>query len=518
MTSPLAWWAASRLVAVVASQAYGAASRYLLDEEFLPHEAALAQKLAAPLHDAKFVLDSLDDINLHKPYSLFQGAQRASARMKQLRKMRRAPSVGEESSADPRLLSLWLKEVFGREYNLVMCANSLVEWAWAGSLPEPDVKRAGVENPFLPLGAPKEAVPVPITGRNHSKGRLQAWRFGEGLKYVLLEGSPPSNPCFTDFVYFLFKEGPSRSEPCPLEEVHEGSRALRTWTADGLWKGGVASGDLLPDYMYSFLRLQKDPLKGDVQVQTLAGVGSIGFKRSDVEPFEGQASLYLDRWDAFRRKGLKRASLLYGPPGGGKTTLLHNAALRAGRRVLCLREWDVCDQDRLLDILQGLDLDLIVMEDLDRWDHDTLTSRVMPLLETRPAKMVLATCNNFAKLPQALRRPGRFDELIEIPAPDREGRRAIMLKHARILGVTIPEDAQEQLLTWSEGLTGAFLCEMVARGSVIGWGREDVFPPLDATKLQSFVSPEEEAPGQLKTPRNRAVLGKGRPIDQAESL
>lgn len=75
-----------------------------------------------------------------------------------------------------------------------------------------------------------------------------------------------------------------------------------------------------------------------------------------------------------------------------------------------------------------------------------------------------------------------------------------MVRHAATLHATIPEEVQDQLLAWSEGMTGAFLCEMVNRGVVLGWEKNMIFPPLDATHLQAAPGNREEAPPSQPAP------------------
>ncbi|MFB6301309.1 MAG: AAA family ATPase, partial [Haloferacaceae archaeon] len=48
---------------------------------------------------------------------------------------------------------------------------------------------------------------------------------------------------------------------------------------------------------------------------------------------------------------------------------------------------------------------------------------------------IMAATNRFDMLDEAILRPGRFDRLIEVPKPDREGREVILRIHTRDMNV-----------------------------------------------------------------------------------
>ncbi|HXM56927.1 MAG TPA: ATP-binding protein, partial [Candidatus Dormibacteraeota bacterium] len=85
--------------------------------------------------------------------------------------------------------------------------------------------------------------------------------------------------------------------------------------------------------------------------------------------------------------------------------------------------------------------------------------------------IVLAATNRPESVDEALLRPGRFDRLVEVPLPDRAGRRAIFAVHmiraerkARRELFGNPDDAQwEALLDATEGFSGADVAETVRR-------------------------------------------------------
>jgi transitional endoplasmic reticulum ATPase len=85
--------------------------------------------------------------------------------------------------------------------------------------------------------------------------------------------------------------------------------------------------------------------------------------------------------------------------------------------------------------------------------------------------IVLAATNRPESVDEALLRPGRFDRLVEVPLPDRDGRQAIFAVHmvraerrARRELFGKPDDAQwAALLDATEGFSGADVAETVRR-------------------------------------------------------
>lgn len=95
----------------------------------------------------------------------------------------------------------------------------------------------------------------------------------------------------------------------------------------------------------------------------------------------------------------------------------------------------------------------------DNTDADRVLSTFLTCLDgmgRRDGVAVLAATNRPDALDPALRRPGRFEQEIEIPYPDAQGRRQIWRIHAtkRPLADDIDEDAWVQL---TEGLGGAHI-------------------------------------------------------------
>ena len=194
------------------------------------------------------------------------------------------------------------------------------------------------------------------------------------------------------------------------------------------------------------------------------------------------------RWGARPPKGV----LLYGPPGTGKTLLARCLAREAGATFIHLRATDITSkwygeaERRLQSAFDRARRErpaVIFFDEIDsiarvREDSHEATHRVvstllenMDGLEESKGVIVIAATNRPEAVDSALTRPGRFDRLVEVPLPDRRGRRQIFEVHLRKAeanaGRRLFEELTgadwDRLLDASEGFSGAEIEETVRR-------------------------------------------------------
>ena len=194
------------------------------------------------------------------------------------------------------------------------------------------------------------------------------------------------------------------------------------------------------------------------------------------------------RWGARPPKGV----LMYGPPGTGKTLLARCLAEESGAHFVHVKATDVSskwygeaerrmqtvfDQARRQApaVLFFDEIDALARsrEELHEATHRVVSTLLenMDGLEEAKGIVVIAATNRPEVVDAALTRPGRFDRLVEVPLPDRAGRRAIFRVHLRKserqAGRSLfePLDAAgwEQILEVSEGFSGAEIAETVRR-------------------------------------------------------
>lgn len=136
--------------------------------------------------------------------------------------------------------------------------------------------------------------------------------------------------------------------------------------------------------------------------------------------------------DAMRREGvsLKRAVLLYGPYGTGKTStgqLTAKVAVENGWTFISARP----GRDKIEDVLRTARLyqpAVVFVEDIDNESSSSDSDEVTKLLEAFDgitAKggelMVVMTTNHIEKIHRGMLRPGRLDAVVEIASLDRNG-------------------------------------------------------------------------------------------------
>ena len=183
--------------------------------------------------------------------------------------------------------------------------------------------------------------------------------------------------------------------------------------------------------------------------------------------------------ELFRRIGIKpqRGILLYGPPGTGKTMIARAVAHRTnatfiklsgpelvhkylGEGARLVREIFQIAQEKAPAIVFIDEIDAVGSTRMQGNDGSEEVNRTMMQLlaeldgfKDRGEVRVIAATNRIDMLDPALLRPGRFDRKIEIPLPEKEGRRAIFVVHTQHMPL---EDVDlEMLASITEGASGA---------------------------------------------------------------
>jgi len=158
----------------------------------------------------------------------------------------------------------------------------------------------------------------------------------------------------------------------------------------------------------------------------------VNLVRKDFESF-------LDREEWFRNNRLpfRRGYLLHGPPGNGKTSLIRAMLNTSGLNGYSIRLFQECTDDSRLEqmfrIASHSAPSVVVIEDIDRAFPRVPSSGVQSKvslqqllncldgIDSQDGIIVVATANDPTVLDSAiLRRPGRFDRVVALPAPDRK--------------------------------------------------------------------------------------------------
>ncbi|WP_332897208.1 MULTISPECIES: proteasome-activating nucleotidase Pan2 [unclassified Haladaptatus] len=213
--------------------------------------------------------------------------------------------------------------------------------------------------------------------------------------------------------------------------------------------------------------------------------------------------------------------LLYGPPGTGKTMLAKAVANQTDATFIKMAGSELVQKfigegSRLVRDLFKLAAEkepaVIFIDEIDavaskRTDSKTsgdaeVQRTMMQLLsemdgfDDRGDIRIIAATNRYDMLDTAILRPGRFDRLIEVPAPEEEGRHQILQIHTR--GMNLAEEIDfETLAAETEGFSGAELESLTTEAGMFALRDERTeveMADFDAA-LEKLTS-EEETVGQ----------------------
>ncbi|EEB74174.1 CDC48 family AAA ATPase [Thermococcus sp. AM4] len=212
---------------------------------------------------------------------------------------------------------------------------------------------------------------------------------------------------------------------------------------------------------------------------------------------------------AFERLGITppKGILLYGPPGTGKTLLAKAVANESEANFIAIRgpevlsKWVGETEKRIREIFRKARQAAPTVVFIDEIDAiapargsyeggrhlDTLINQLlteMDGIQENSGVVVIGATNRPDIIDPALLRPGRFDRLILVPAPDEKARLEIFKVHTR--RVPLAEDVNlEELAKKTEGYSGADIEALVREAALIALRRAVSRLPRDVVEKQS---------------------------------
>jgi len=245
------------------------------------------------------------------------------------------------------------------------------------------------------------------------------------------------------------------------------------------------------DFMAAIKRVQPSAMR-EVMVQAPnIGWEDIGGLDKAQQRLREGIELPLKDPEAFRRIGIRPAKgfLLYGPPGTGKTLLAKAVAREAQANFIAIKSSDLLSKwygeseqqiARLFARARQVAPTVLFIDELDSLvparggglGEPQVTERVvntilaeMDGLEELQSVAVIGATNRPTLIDPALLRPGRFDELIYVTVPEREGRRRILGIHTGKMPLADDVDLDD-LADRTERFTGADLEDLVRRAGL----------------------------------------------------
>ena len=252
------------------------------------------------------------------------------------------------------------------------------------------------------------------------------------------------------------------------------------------------------DFLEALKRVQPSAMREVmVQAPTVRWNDVGGLDDAQARLKEG-VELPLKNPDAFRRVGIRPAKgfLLYGPPGTGKTLLAKAVAREAQANFIATKSSDLLSKwygeseqqiAKLFARARQVAPCVIFIDELDSLvpargggvGEPQVTERVvntilaeMDGLEELQSVVVIGATNRPNLVDPALLRPGRFDELIYVGVPGREGRRRILAIQTGKMPLAADVDL-DAVAGRTERYTGADLEDVVRRAG-LGALRRDI--------------------------------------------
>src|SRR6478735_7146980 len=246
------------------------------------------------------------------------------------------------------------------------------------------------------------------------------------------------------------------------------------------------------DFRAAVKRVQPSAMR-EVMVQApTVGWADIGGLDEAAEKLKEGVELPLKNPAAFERLGIRPAKgfLLYGPPGTGKTLLAKAVAKEAEANFISMKSSDLLSKwygeseqqiSRMFARARQVAPCVIFIDEIDSLvpargseaNEPQVTARVvntilaeMDGMEELNSIVVIGATNRPWLVDPALLRPGRFDELVYVGAPDLAGRLHILGIHTRNMPLADDVDLRSIALQ-TERYTGADLGDVARRAGLI---------------------------------------------------
>jgi len=245
------------------------------------------------------------------------------------------------------------------------------------------------------------------------------------------------------------------------------------------------------DFREALKRVQPSAMR-EVMVQApTVGWSDLGGLDEAIDKLKEGVELPLKNPQAFEQLGIRPAKgfLLYGPPGTGKTLLAKAVAKEAEANFISMKSSDLLSKwygeseqqiAKMFARARSVSPCVIFIDEIDSLvpargsgvGEPQVTARVvntvlaeMDGMEELSSIVVIGATNRPTLVDPALLRPGRFDELVYVGAPDKKGREHILKIHTANMPLADDVDLTK-IADKAERFTGADLEDVVRRAGL----------------------------------------------------
>lgn len=289
---------------------------------------------------------------------------------------------------------------------------------------------------------------------------------------------------------------------------------------------GYSMGSLTDRMETRRTRLHEGQVVSSVAQVSYKDIGGLDEVISELDLLVNGSSKYPLIWEHLGRKKT-RAVLLVGPPGCGKTLLAQALASETGRKVNLIQGAEIkgwrqgASEGNLISAYEAVrPSGILIIDEVDAIGgkreqmvneiNISIVATLCSLLDGARYKdevVIIGTTNKPHMMDNALRRPGRFDLEVYIPAPDVLGRKQIFAIHTK--GMPLQNVDLDVLAKRAHGFTGADIAGVCARLNQKlfrqavsqlreGLSQEDIMKNLFVTQEEFYQVITETVPSLLR--------------------